>query len=268
MRSRCGAPGGDLIGADVETALLKSSRIADVSQSGSDSALRAATVGRLAGFDLVVSNAINPRAAYGFIPSAFVLEATRAPAIPAGVTSGSSQSPVTTPRKAACAARKRRDEALHRADIRAESVVVPGVVSGVKITRIRLASLTLARTQRLTLALGGTVTRTRDALAVTVAREFDAAPRGLGVIVSPPTVVVGMVHGRRANKILPPSLSVPNAERLVKALEAARGDRRGQKRDHHGRPGHPDTPSSHRGRTASSWRSCLLAWSCSACGLG
>ncbi|ARF55120.1 P22 phage major capsid protein family protein [Streptomyces gilvosporeus] len=80
-----------LIGADVETALLKSSRIADVSQSGSDSALRAATVGRLAGFDLVVSNAINPRAAYGFIPSAFVL-ATRAPAIPAGVTSGSSQS--------------------------------------------------------------------------------------------------------------------------------------------------------------------------------
>ncbi|KIZ17334.1 P22 phage major capsid protein family protein [Streptomyces natalensis] len=80
-----------LIGADVETALLKSNRIADVSQSGSDSALRAATIGRLAGFDLVVSNAINPRAAYGFIPSAFVL-ATRAPAIPAGVTSGSSQS--------------------------------------------------------------------------------------------------------------------------------------------------------------------------------
>ncbi|WP_411120698.1 P22 phage major capsid protein family protein [Streptomyces sp. x-19] len=80
-----------LIGADVETALLKSNRIADVCRSGSDSALRAATIGRLAGFDLVVSNAIKPRAAYGFIPSAFVL-ATRAPAIPAGVTSGSSQS--------------------------------------------------------------------------------------------------------------------------------------------------------------------------------
>ncbi|MFI9076057.1 P22 phage major capsid protein family protein [Streptomyces sioyaensis] len=80
-----------LIGADVETALLKSGRINDASKSGSDSALRNATVGRLAGFDLVVSNAIAPRAAYGFIPSAFVL-ATRAPAIPAGVTSGSSQS--------------------------------------------------------------------------------------------------------------------------------------------------------------------------------
>ncbi|MEU7636558.1 P22 phage major capsid protein family protein [Streptomyces sp. NPDC039016] len=80
-----------LMGADVETALLKSGRINDVSKSGSDSALRSATLGRLAGFDLVVSNAISPRAAYAFVPSAFVL-ATRAPAIPAGVTSGSSQS--------------------------------------------------------------------------------------------------------------------------------------------------------------------------------
>ncbi|MGW1837077.1 P22 phage major capsid protein family protein [Streptomyces sp. NPDC002067] len=80
-----------LIGADVETALLKSNRLSDVSKSGSDSALRQATVGNLAGFNLVTSNAINPRAAYAFVPSAFVL-ATRAPAIPAGVTSGSSQS--------------------------------------------------------------------------------------------------------------------------------------------------------------------------------
>ncbi|WP_172384858.1 P22 phage major capsid protein family protein [Streptomyces sp. MNP-20] len=80
-----------LVGADVETALLKSKRLSDVATSGSDSALRNATVGRLAGFDVVVSNAIKPRAAYAFVPSAFVL-ATRAPAIPAGVTSGSSQS--------------------------------------------------------------------------------------------------------------------------------------------------------------------------------
>ncbi|AIA05408.1 P22 phage major capsid protein family protein [Streptomyces noursei] len=80
-----------LMGADMETALLKSGRINDVSKSGSDSALRSATLGRLAGFDLVTSNAINPRSAYAFVPSAFVL-ATRAPAIPAGVTSGSSQS--------------------------------------------------------------------------------------------------------------------------------------------------------------------------------
>ncbi|MFB7643881.1 P22 phage major capsid protein family protein [Streptomyces sp. NPDC056084] len=80
-----------LIGSDVETALLKSGRLTDVSKSGSDSALRQAEVGKLAGFNLVTSNAINPRSAFAFIPSAFVL-ATRAPAIPAGVTSGSSQS--------------------------------------------------------------------------------------------------------------------------------------------------------------------------------
>ncbi|WP_411140111.1 P22 phage major capsid protein family protein [Streptomyces sp. x-80] len=80
-----------LIGADVETALLKSGRLNDVSKSGSDSALRQAMIGNLAGFNLVTSNAINPRAAYAFVPSAFVL-ATRAPAIPAGVTTGSSQS--------------------------------------------------------------------------------------------------------------------------------------------------------------------------------
>ncbi|UQI46724.1 hypothetical protein M1P56_21405 [Streptomyces sp. HU2014] len=80
-----------LVGADVETQLLLSKRLADVSQSGSDSALRNATVGRLAGFNIVVSNAINPKSAYAFIPSAFVL-ATRAPAIPSGATFGASQS--------------------------------------------------------------------------------------------------------------------------------------------------------------------------------
>jgi len=80
-----------LIGSDVETALLKSNRISNVANSGSDSALRDATVGRLAGFDLVVSNAIAPGAAYAFVSSAFVL-ATRAPAIPQGASFGASQS--------------------------------------------------------------------------------------------------------------------------------------------------------------------------------
>ncbi|MGK5728176.1 P22 phage major capsid protein family protein [Streptomyces sp. URMC 124] len=80
-----------LIGSDVETALLKSGRLTDVSQSGSDSALRDATIGRLAGFNLVTSNAIGAKEAYAFVPSAFVL-ATRAPAIPGGVAFGASQS--------------------------------------------------------------------------------------------------------------------------------------------------------------------------------
>ncbi|WP_338932631.1 P22 phage major capsid protein family protein [Streptomyces netropsis] len=80
-----------LVGADVENALLKSGRLVDVSQSGSDSALREATVGRLAGFNIVQSNAIGAKEAFAFVPSAFVL-ATRAPAIPGGVAFGASQS--------------------------------------------------------------------------------------------------------------------------------------------------------------------------------
>ncbi len=80
-----------LVGADVETNILKSDRLAKVDQSGDDSALRDATVGRLAGFNVVTSNAIDPASAFAFVPSAFVL-ATRAPAIPGGVAFGASQS--------------------------------------------------------------------------------------------------------------------------------------------------------------------------------
>ncbi|MEV7925313.1 P22 phage major capsid protein family protein [Kitasatospora sp. NPDC088779] len=80
-----------LVGSDVETNILKSDRLSKVDQSGDDSALRDATVGKLAGFNVVTSNAIDPTTAYAFVPSAFVL-ATRAPAIPGGVAFGASQS--------------------------------------------------------------------------------------------------------------------------------------------------------------------------------
>ncbi len=80
-----------LVGADVETALLKSERISKVDQSGADSALRDATLGNLGGFKVVTSNTIDPKSAFAFVPSAFVL-ATRAPAIPGGVAFGASQS--------------------------------------------------------------------------------------------------------------------------------------------------------------------------------
>ncbi|GAB7185925.1 hypothetical protein ATKI12_5756 [Kitasatospora sp. Ki12] len=80
-----------LVGADVEVNLLKSERLSKVDQSGDDSALRDATVGKIAGFNVVTSNAIDPTSAYAFVPSAFVL-ATRAPAIPGGVAFGASQS--------------------------------------------------------------------------------------------------------------------------------------------------------------------------------
>ncbi|MBA0054291.1 hypothetical protein E0L36_26600 [Streptomyces sp. AJS327] len=80
-----------LVGAEVEAAFLNSQMIRDVSQSGSDSALRSATLGRVAGFDVVVSNLLGPTEMYAFVPSAFIL-ATRAPAVPSGATFASSQS--------------------------------------------------------------------------------------------------------------------------------------------------------------------------------
>lgn len=80
-----------LAGSNFEAALLKSRQLADASQSGSDGALREATVGRFAGFTVVGSTLIDPDAAYAFVPSAFLV-ATRAPAIPAGVAFGAGAS--------------------------------------------------------------------------------------------------------------------------------------------------------------------------------
>ena len=80
-----------LVGSDFEEYLLNSGSLTDVSQSGSDGALREATLGRLRGFNVVTSTAIAPDTAYAFVPSAFLL-ATRAPAIPAGATSGAGAS--------------------------------------------------------------------------------------------------------------------------------------------------------------------------------
>ncbi|MEV8056576.1 P22 phage major capsid protein family protein [Streptomyces antimycoticus] len=80
-----------LVGANFEERLLNAGNLLDVSQSGSDGALREATIGRLRGFTVVVSNAIDPDDAYAFVPSAFIL-ATRAPVIPQGATFGASAS--------------------------------------------------------------------------------------------------------------------------------------------------------------------------------
>lgn len=80
-----------LVGSDYEENLLSSGALTDVSQSGTDGALREATVGRIRGFDVVTSTAIDPASAYAFVPSAFLL-ATRAPAIPAGASFGAGAS--------------------------------------------------------------------------------------------------------------------------------------------------------------------------------
>lgn len=80
-----------LAGSNFEAALIKSRQLADVSQSGSDGALREATVGRISGFTVVGSTLIDPDSAYAFVPSAFLV-ATHAPVIPAGVAFGSGAS--------------------------------------------------------------------------------------------------------------------------------------------------------------------------------
>lgn len=77
-------------GPDVEAAILKSDHLARVDQSGSDSALRRAELGRLAGFPVYVSNAIPSNLAFAFHRTAYVL-GLRAPMKPDGVPYGASQ---------------------------------------------------------------------------------------------------------------------------------------------------------------------------------
>lgn len=82
-----------LVGSDVEEKILLSERFNRMDSTGEGaavSALQEATVGRIAGFTVVTSEAIDPEAAYAFVPSAFAV-ATRAPAIPDGAAFGASQ---------------------------------------------------------------------------------------------------------------------------------------------------------------------------------
>jgi hypothetical protein len=79
------------VGSEVEAHVLKSELFHRADQSGGTSALREAVIGRVAGFTVVSSNALESDEAYAFHKSAYVL-ATRAPGIPAGVTAGSSAS--------------------------------------------------------------------------------------------------------------------------------------------------------------------------------
>lgn len=80
-----------LVGADVEAAILKADGLLEVDKSGSDSALRDAIIGRLAGFLIVTSNSIDADAAYACHKTALVL-GTAAPANPAGAVRSSAAS--------------------------------------------------------------------------------------------------------------------------------------------------------------------------------
>lgn len=80
-----------LLGADLENKILKSDRF-DAQRSGdtvAGDALRDATLGRIAGFTLVTSNAIDPDEGVAFHATAFAL-GMRAPVVPAGAPWGQS----------------------------------------------------------------------------------------------------------------------------------------------------------------------------------
>lgn len=82
-----------LLGADLENKILKSDRFtASVSGDAvASDALRDATLGRIAGFTVVGSNAIDPDEGVAFHATAFAL-AMRAPVVPAGAAWGMSTS--------------------------------------------------------------------------------------------------------------------------------------------------------------------------------
>lgn len=76
-----------LIGSEVEEQILNEDRFNKYDNIGPDAtdALREATIGRIAGFDVIPSTEIDPEAAYAYHRTAFVL-ATRAPKVPQGAT--------------------------------------------------------------------------------------------------------------------------------------------------------------------------------------
>lgn len=79
------------VGSEIEAAILRSDRFSRVDQSGSDSALREAVIGRIAGFDVVSVPALAPDEAIAFHQTAFT-QATLAPLVPAGAPWGATQS--------------------------------------------------------------------------------------------------------------------------------------------------------------------------------
>lgn len=81
-----------VVGADMEGVFLKSDELHQADKAGSDSALRDATIGSLAGFSrVVVSNALPSNVGFAFHRTAYVL-GMRAPQVPDGATFGASQS--------------------------------------------------------------------------------------------------------------------------------------------------------------------------------
>lgn len=79
-----------LLGSALEADFLKSDHLSLVDQSGSDSALRDGTLGRIAGFTVVTSNAIDPDAGFAGHQTA-VAFGNVAPVVPDGAVAGASE---------------------------------------------------------------------------------------------------------------------------------------------------------------------------------
>jgi hypothetical protein len=79
-----------LLGANLEADFLTSDHLTLVDQSGSDSALRDGTLGRILGFTVVTSNAIDPDIGYAFHATAIAF-GNVAPVVPDGATFGHSE---------------------------------------------------------------------------------------------------------------------------------------------------------------------------------
>lgn len=80
-----------IVGSSVEAEALKEDQFKNAGQAGDNSALRTATLGTVAGFQVVICNSIDPDEAYAYHPSAFQ-GVWRAPVVPRGVAAGATAS--------------------------------------------------------------------------------------------------------------------------------------------------------------------------------
>src|SRR5690606_10905256 len=80
-----------VVGADVEEIMLNSDKLVKANEAGSDSALRDARIGRLAGVDVFTTNAVAPDEAFLFHETAYAMT-IQAPVVPAGAGWGASDS--------------------------------------------------------------------------------------------------------------------------------------------------------------------------------
>jgi hypothetical protein len=76
-----------LIGSEVDSALIQLDNLVRYDASGTTDTLREAMIGRVYGFDVVVSNQIDPQEVFAFHRTAYVLN-SRAPVVPSGAPWG------------------------------------------------------------------------------------------------------------------------------------------------------------------------------------